>query len=208
MAGDDALFVALAMLERPHTVKVAQGSRLRPGITLLLEIAAGDAQAMARAEALTKRPAETLQKAAGFFIEQVLLHPGCDSYRILGCNRGAASAELRRNMALIMRWLHPDLATGEGADHQMHRSIFANRITQAWETIKTEERRHSYDASLAAKERTKPRRASAVPAPGHEQTATRAHAAPSQRRKKRLVIKRVEQDSFWSRLRQLLGGGR
>jgi hypothetical protein len=181
MAGDDALFVALAMLERPHTVKVAQGSSLRPGITLLLEIAAGDAQAMARAEALTKRSAATLQKAAAFFIEQVLLQPGGDSYRVLGCNRGAANAELRRNMALIMRWLHPDLATCEGADHQMHRSIFANRITQAWESIKTEERRHSYDASLAAKERTKPGRASAVLAPRSEPKASGAHAAPGQR---------------------------
>lgn len=208
MAGDDALFIALALLERPHTVRLAQGSRLLPGVTLLLEIAAGDAQATGRAGALTKQPAETLQKAAGFFIEQVLLHPGSDSYRVLGCDKEAAIGDLRRNMALIMRWLHPDLAGSEASDNQMHRSIFANRITKAWEFIKTEERRRTYDVALAAKERTKSRAANSGPAPGTDQKARRARAAPSHRRRRRLVITRVERESFWSRLRQLLGGGR
>ena len=111
MARADALAVALAMLERPRAAKFAQSCRLPEGVTFLLEIAAGEAQAVSKANQLTGRSEGTLQKAAGFFIEQVLLHPGGDSYRVLGCDRATSLTELRRNMALIMRWLHPDVVT-------------------------------------------------------------------------------------------------
>ena len=72
------------MLERPHAAKLAGSSRLPEGVTFLLEIAAGEAYALSKAAELTGRTEATLQKAAGFFIEQVLLHPDGDSYRILG----------------------------------------------------------------------------------------------------------------------------
>lgn len=106
----DALVAALSMLEQPNTAKLARASRLPEGMAFLLEIAAGDAHALSHAIQLTGRTDATLRKAAGFFIEQVLLHPGGDSYRILGSNRRTPLGELRRNMALIMRWLHPDVA--------------------------------------------------------------------------------------------------
>ena len=112
MPRSDALAAAISMLERPHAAKLAWSSRLPEGVTFLLEIAAGEAPALGNAAQLTGRTEATLQKAAGFFIEQVLLSPDGDSYRILGSDRGAPLAELRRNMALIMRWLHPDLGFG------------------------------------------------------------------------------------------------
>ena len=148
MPRSDALAAAISMLERPHAAKLARSSRLPEGITFLLEIAAGEAPALGKAAQLTGRTEATLQKAAGFFIEQVLLSPDGDSYRILGSDRGAPLAELRRNMALIMRWLHPDLVSDASSSSLLDRSLFASRITQAWETVKTDERRTAYNTSL------------------------------------------------------------
>ena len=62
-----------------------------------------------------------------------------DSYRVLGAARGAGAAELRSNMALLMRWLHPDV-NANGA-----RLMLAARVTRAWETVKTPDRRAAYD---------------------------------------------------------------
>jgi hypothetical protein len=208
MAGADALAVALAMLERPHTARLAQASRLPAGVTLLLEIAAGEAQALSKASALTGRAETALQRAAGFFIEQVLLHPGGDSYRVLGCNRAAPASELRRHMALIMRWLHPDVASNGSSGKHLDKSLFTNRVTQAWETIKTEERRSAYDRSLAAQESKPEAPANAKPAAVEPQKDRRTHSGPKRviRRRKQLVMRRLEPEGFWIRLRIFLGG--
>ena len=58
---------------------------------------------------------------------------------VLGVKPDATTAELRRNMALLLRWLHPDL------DRRGERSIFAARVTNAWNNLKTPERRDSYE---------------------------------------------------------------
>ncbi len=202
----DALVAAISMLECPHAAKLARSSRLPEGVTFLLEIAAGDAHALSRASQLTGRTEATLQKAAGFFIEQVLLHPGGDSYRILGSDRGTSLSELRRNMALIMRWLHPDVASdASSASNLLGKSLFASRITQAWETIKTDERRKAYNASLATKEPSLKRRTDTRALSKNAKMAHRLYARTNSSTK-RLVMQRVKSQGFWSRLRQLLGG--
>src|SRR4029079_13128465 len=78
-------------------------------------------------------------EAAGFYIEQILLHPDADHYRVLGVHPGAANTELRRNMALLIRWLHPDQNNGA------ERSVFVARVTRAWNELKNEDRRAAYD---------------------------------------------------------------
>ena len=206
MSRPDALVAAISMLERPHAVKLAWESRLPEGVTFLLEIAVGDAHALRKASQLTGRTEETLQRAASFFIEQVLLHPGGDSYRILGSDRGTSLRELRRNMALIMRWLHPDVVSDASSPYLLDRSLFASRITQAWETIKTNERRTAYNTSLAAKK--------IAPKPEMNSRALTKNIKQSHRvyartnsSQKRLVMQRVKSEGFWSRLRLLLGRG-
>ena len=207
MPRSDALAAAISMLECPHATKLARSSRLPEGVTFLLEIAAGEAPALGNAAQLTGRTEATLQKAAGFFIEQVLLSPDGDSYRILGSDRGAPVAELRRNMALIMRWLHPDLASdGPSSSSLLDRSLFASRITQAWETVKTDERRAAYNTSLAAKQspprlRKKTRALTRTIKIGPRIDSRKGSAT------QQLVIQRVKSRGFWSRLRFLLGGG-
>jgi curved DNA-binding protein CbpA len=51
----------------------------------------------------------------------------------------ADSSELRRNMALLLRWLHPDRTQNGG------HSVFVQRVTRAWNDLKSDERRATYD---------------------------------------------------------------
>jgi hypothetical protein len=120
---------------------------------MLLEVAAGDRDAVADATARMQQPELVLQDAAGFFIEQILLCPKSDNYRILGASCDASSETLRRHMALLMRWLHPDIVTGGMQTSGFDRSIHVNRVTKAWEAVKTGDRRGDYDRTLTAQKR-------------------------------------------------------
>ncbi len=151
MRSPEALATALGMLNCPPVTRRASRSPLPKGVTFLLEVAAGEDEALREATALTGRSEATLRKAAGFFIEQVLLSQGADHYRVLGGSRETSDANLRRHMALIMRWLHPDVVSGGGsATDYFDRRLYAERVTGAWEGIKTKERRAVYDASSRA----------------------------------------------------------
>jgi hypothetical protein len=139
-----ALRLAIEVLFVPWRVRLVREQPLPDGMSLLLNVAAGDEESLKAAVAATQRPLDVVQQAATFFIEQILLFPGADSYRVLGAKQAATGPDLRRNMALLMRWLHPDVA--RDAD----RSIFAARIAAAWNTLKTPERRAAYDAEWQA----------------------------------------------------------
>jgi hypothetical protein len=134
-----ALRTAIDVMHIPSRVRIARSEPLPAGVHLLLCIAAGEEAAQSTAIASTGRSGDVIQKAAGFFIEQILLCPNSDSYRVLGATCEATNAELRRNMALLMRWLHPDM------DPEGRRSMFASRVTRAWNDLKTAERRATYD---------------------------------------------------------------
>jgi DnaJ-class molecular chaperone len=87
-----------------------------------------------------------VREASIFFIEQILLHPEADSYRVLGATPQAKTQELRHNMALLLRWLHPDM------DRNGERAILARRVTRAWEELKTPTRRAEHDSTAALAE--------------------------------------------------------
>jgi hypothetical protein len=148
--GTEAIAAALSIFERPQLARLARTRPLPSGVTFLLETAAGDAEALAYAMASTGRSEPTIKQAAEFFVEQILLSPNSDSYRILGGDNKSPEPELRRNMALLMCWLHPDLAQGQTGE-PFDKSAYATRISQAWECVKTPERRASYDARLKAR---------------------------------------------------------
>src|SRR5919108_3738078 len=139
MIGAPALKVAIDLMHMPSRVRLVRSAALPDGVHLLLQIAAGDQGAETKAAELTGRPHAVIREAAAFFIEQILLGPDADSYRRLGANPGTTTRELRRNMALLLRWLHPDV------DRQGVRSLFAGRVTSAWNDLKTPERRAAYD---------------------------------------------------------------
>ena len=120
-----ALRIAFQLVHIPLQIRRARAAPLPEGLLLLLQIAAGDEEALACAAALMGRQGAAVKDAAAFFIEQILLAPGADSYRVLGGDSNSDNKDLRRNMTLLLKWLHPDVQRlGE-------RSVFARRVSLA-----------------------------------------------------------------------------
>jgi hypothetical protein len=139
MTSCPAVKIAVELVHVPSRVRHARAEPLPEGVPTLLRIAAGEAAVLTEAAAELGRPRALVHEAAAFFIEQILLEAGADSYRMLGGNANSSPSELRRNMALLLRWLHPDVDRGGT------RSLFAGRVTAAWEDVKTPARRAAYD---------------------------------------------------------------
>ncbi|HEX4892621.1 MAG TPA: DnaJ domain-containing protein [Hyphomicrobiaceae bacterium] len=139
-----AMRVALDLLHAPARVHTARTQPLPEGVHLLLRIAAGDEEAEREAAESTGRPSRVLRQAAGFYIEQILFSAESDAYRVLGSTPFASPADLRRNLAYLLKWVHPDL------EENRNRSAFLKRVTAAWEEVKTPHRRKAYDAALIA----------------------------------------------------------
>jgi hypothetical protein len=154
MGDGEALRVAVDLLHVPSRVRLLRREPLPDGVPLLLRIAAGDDGAESEAAKAVDRSGEVVREAAAFFIEQILLCPEADSYRVLGASPEASAGELRRNMALLVKWLHPDV------DRPGDQSLFAHRVTMAWDDLKTPERRAAYDAARLGQQARKSRRGS------------------------------------------------
>src|SRR6516225_5996304 len=133
--------LAIDLVQCPSQVRALRSGPLPGEMLSLLRIAAGDEDVTKEAAASLNRPYDMVREAAGFFVEQILLHSDADSYRVLGARPGASYAELRRNMTLLLRWLHPDL------DPNGERTVFTARVTRAWNDLKTEDRRLAYERS-------------------------------------------------------------
>jgi hypothetical protein len=143
-----AIKTALALLHLPASVRRVRAEPLPPDVEILLRIASGDAEAIETVAASTERPASMIRQAAEFYIEQVLLDPASDHYRVLGAGPDAPLRTLRRHMALLLTWLHPDRnPSGE-------RAVFVARITEAWDTLRNTDKRKSYDADLTRRRAT------------------------------------------------------
>ncbi len=205
MARPAALGLALSLADYPVRVKYV--SRLPDGVLLLLQIAADETEALRAAQAITGRSQTALREAAAFFIEQVLFHKNANSYRVLGASPGASRSELRRNMALLIKWLHPDSPERRASQCDLDRGVFIHRVTQAWENLKTEERRAAYDRSLTERRREPSRRQAARPLrKDRRRPAVRRRAMPSEQLADekpitpRLVVYRFDRGTVWSRL--------
>ena len=210
MMSTGAIVAALAMLEHPSAARLAQSASLPKGVTFLLEVAAGEAHALREASQITGRSEEVLQKAAAFFIEQILLQPGADSYRILGGDRQSSAGELRRNMALIMRWLHPDVVSNGSCNNRFDKSLYAVRVAQAWELVKTDMRRAAYDASLPSRQKKLTRSSGNSKSAAANNGTYFPSAVPggNVRRPMKLHIERAGRQGIWSQFLRLLGGQR
>jgi hypothetical protein len=136
---DPTVRVAIDLMHSPSQVRRIRSAPLPADLGLLLRIASGDKEAISEAAGKLGRSPETVREAATFYVVQILLFPDADSYRVLGARPQATHGELRRNMTLLLRWLHPDL------DPKGEVSVFAARVTRAWNDLKTTERRAGYD---------------------------------------------------------------
>jgi hypothetical protein len=148
----EALRAALSLLSAPAQVRAFRKLPLPDDTRLILLIASGDLQACLDASELTRRAPDHLVSAASFFIEQILLCPDSDSYRVLGLEHSAPASDLRAHMALLMRWVHPDV------DRSGKRAPLAHRVLRAWDDVKTPERRARYDAEISEKLAATPNR--------------------------------------------------
>jgi hypothetical protein len=203
-----ALEIALALAEQPDLFRGAGHRPLPSGVTLLLEVAAGEPAALEAARAMTTRPHRALEEAATVFIERVLLREAADSYRILGARQTATRKELRRHMALLIKWLHRDELRRSRDDRGPDKAGFFPRVTQAWGHLKTDSRRAAYDCMLTRGSDDRTQR------PTLPMAAFRLPESPLQlivctpvarRATRRLVIYRVPNDTLFSRLLYYLG---
>ncbi|MFO1352889.1 MAG: J domain-containing protein [Gammaproteobacteria bacterium] len=87
-----------------------------------------------------------LQHAARFFIEQVLLAPGADYYRVLGVNPSAPLARIKDHHRLLMRLFHPD----RGNTDRQWTDVYSRRINQAYTVLRKPHTRSAYDRTLNA----------------------------------------------------------
>ena len=134
----EAIRLALDLMHVPSRLKLIRDQPLPVGVGILLRIAAGEEDACEQAVGLTGRSRSDVCRAAAFFIEQMMFMPDASSYRVLGARPDASTIELRRNMALLLRWLHPDTNSEQSA-------LYPGRVTRAWDDLKTPERRRAYD---------------------------------------------------------------
>lgn len=163
-----ALRLAIDLLHAPSRVRVARSRPLPEGMDFLLRLAARDEAAEIEAVEACGRSRDVVREAAIFFVEQVLVGPGSDSYRMLGADRQAPAAELRRNMALLLRSFHPDI------ERDRDRSMTAAKVIRAWDDLKTPQRRASYDCALASVDAGK---SAARTSHGKTRKTRRLHAA-------------------------------
>lgn len=152
MSNRMALKVAIDLQLAPSRVRLIRTEPLPDDVVTLLSVVAGDDGLENTAALLGDRSKDFVRQAATFFIEQILFAPDSDSYRVLGAGAQASALELRRNVALLLRWLHPDL------DPHDDRSIFIGRVTAAWNDVKTPVRRAAYDDKLRLSQQTERQR--------------------------------------------------
>jgi hypothetical protein len=138
-----AIRAALSLMALPQRHRQLRKEPLPGGIELLLSVAVDAGLATTCARKLQRTP-QHLMDAATFFIEQILLAPSSDSYRTLGGARDTPAHQLRDNFVCLCKWIHAEEREGFAAP------VYLVRITQAWNNIKTPDRRAAYDQSLEA----------------------------------------------------------
>lgn len=115
--------------------------------TLLPELTAAIApQNMETTARRLRRPPEEIERAALFFIRQVLFVPGADHYRVLGLSPEAAESSVRQHYQLLVRLFHPDRSAGE---HELD-ATYTVRLNDAYSTLRDPETRQRYDEQLAS----------------------------------------------------------
>jgi hypothetical protein len=140
LEGRQALDLALDLARKPALAPVIRGQPLPPDTLVLIRLAAGCEETGVEAAQTTGVPKERLREAATLYLKMVLLHPGCDSYRILGVLPKAPRGQMREHMRWLVRWLHPD-RNNNGPE-----SAFVQQVLAAWREVERDGRKPSEPA--------------------------------------------------------------
>jgi hypothetical protein len=128
MAPQRALDMALDLARMPAVASSMAASPLPHDVLDVIRIAAESPEACHAAASASGQPERVLIEAARFYVQQVLLRPEADSYRILGLHPGDSREKARAHMRWLLEWLHPDRNHGWDA-------IYAKRVVRAWREV-------------------------------------------------------------------------
>ena len=108
MSPNLALEAAVALSRAPNMVRLLRRQPLPAGITLLLQMVAGDVHALNEATRLTGLDENEVTAVVELYILRVMLFRGASPRRILGVEEEVERGQIRRHMSYLMGWLHPD----------------------------------------------------------------------------------------------------
>ena len=128
MAPQRAVDLALDLSRMPAVASSMAASPLPNDVLDVIRIAAESPDACRAAALATGQPERALIEAARFYVQQILLRPEADCYRILGLRPGDSRETARVHMRWLLEWLHPDRNHGWDA-------IYAKRIVKAWREV-------------------------------------------------------------------------
>jgi hypothetical protein len=128
MSGARGIDLALDLARMPALAHSIEKPPLPTDIFEVMRIAAGSPEVCELASQATGQPPAVLIEAARFYLQQVLLRPDADSYRVLGVPPGASRELARRHMRCLLQWLHPDV-------NRDWDSVYAERVLKAWREV-------------------------------------------------------------------------
>src|SRR5262249_14080524 len=128
MSGARGINLALDLARMPALAHSIEKPPLPTDIFEVMRIAAGAPEVCQLASQATGKPPAVLIEAARFYLQQVLLRPDADSYRVLGLSPGASRELARRHMRCLLQWLHPDV-------NRDWDSAYAERVLTAWREV-------------------------------------------------------------------------
>ena len=142
MSGARGIDLALDLARMPALAHSIEKPPLPTDIFEVMRIAAGAPGVCQLASQATGQPPAVLIEAARFYLQQVLLRPDADSYRVLGLPPGASRELARRHMRCLLQWLHPDV-------NRDWDSAYAERVLTAWREVSADIPRPSNSRSHA-----------------------------------------------------------
>jgi hypothetical protein len=130
MSGPRGIALALDLARMPALAQSIEKPPLPTDILEIMRIAAGSPEICQSASQVTGQPPAVLIEAARFYLQQMLLRPDADSYRVLGLPPDASRELARHHMQCLLQWLHPDV-------NRDWDSVYAKRVLKAWREVST-----------------------------------------------------------------------
>jgi len=140
---DEALEQALALLDAPIRRFEVRAKPLPDDIGVVIQLASASQPALGECARRLREPEDRLLEAVRFYLQQALLEPGTDAYRVLGVAPDASPGQIREHYRWLQRWLHPD-RQGQAWEAQ-----FSTRLNWAWRMLRNDSARKAYDSERA-----------------------------------------------------------